>query len=257
MTGITEYAIAFVIAVIGGMINGIAGGGTVLVFPMLVWLGLNPVEANITNAISLWTASLGGAVGFAGALRLTRRIWFWLAVPAAAGGLIGALLLVRLPPDVFSSSAPFFVLGATLLLLAQPVIHRRLTLLTGHPQDSAGRRAAAVISILAISIYGGYFGAGLGIFLLVALGLLGIGDLASANGLKNVFGFLTKGIAVLSFAVTGSVIWDVAFVLMIGSVLGAYAAARLGARISERTLRTSIIGVGFVMSALMLAGIAG
>ncbi|MEZ4522549.1 MAG: sulfite exporter TauE/SafE family protein [Thermomicrobiales bacterium] len=256
----TELALAFFVAVAGGMINGIAGGGTVLVFPMLVWLGLGPVEANVTNAVSLWTASLGGALGFGEALRRTRRWWFWMSIPAALGGLAGALLLVLLPAGIFESSAPFFVLSATLLMLSQPVLRRQLEHLTdGDDEDriSTAVKIAATIAVFVISIYGGYFGAGLGIFLLVALGLLGVGNLVRANGLKNVFSFLIKGVAVLSFAITGNVVWKIALVLMVGSVLGAFVAARLGSRISARALRYSIIGVGFIMSALMFAGIAG
>jgi len=249
-------AIAFLIAVVGGMINGIAGGGTVLVFPMLVWLGLDPVEANITNAVSLWTASLGGALGFGRALRGTDRFWYWMAIPAAIGGVAGALLLVALPADIFASTAPYFVLASAIIMLLQPTLRRRVERYTGSLRNGIGTRVVSVTGLLLISIYGGYFGAGLGIFMLVALSLLGVEDLLQANGLKNIFGFLIKGVAVLSFVVTGNVIWTIALVLMVGSILGAYVAARVGSRVGPRPMRIAIIIIGFLMAALMFAGIA-
>jgi uncharacterized membrane protein YfcA len=200
---------------------------------------------------------LGGALGFGRELRGASRFWYWMAIPAALSGVAGALLLVALPADVFESSAPFFVLAAAVMMLVQPCVRARLETLTGTLGEGTGTRIGAVIGLFLISVYGGYFGAGLGIFMLVALRLLGIDDLLRANGLKNVFSFLIKGVAVLSFVVTGSVVWHIAIVLMVASVLGAYISARIGARIGPEALRTSIIVIGFLMAGLMFTGIAG
>ena len=237
----------------GGAVNAIAGGGTNLSFPALLWLGLPPVAANATSAVALWPGSWSSAWGFRKALRRARPAWLWLLVPSVVGGVVGAVLLVELPPEAFSALAPWLVLGSTLLFAVEPALRRRFRTGEGEPRHALLLAHGAQF---AIAIYGGYFGAGIGILMLASLGFSGVADLAQANGLKNLLAAGIKAAAVAYLAVAGPVVWGTAAVMAVGAVAGGLAGAALSQRLPARVQRIAIIVIGLAMAAATFAGVA-
>jgi len=254
MRGIVfETAVILIAGVFAGAINSIAGGGTLLSFPALVWLGRDPILANATNAVSMWPGSLAGAYGFRNELATTRRWLLLLIIPSLAGGGIGAWLLLRTPTSTFERLVPFLILGATLLLAAQEMITKRLGILArAHEHPTRGWVVFVFVFQLLVGLYGGYFGAGMGILMLAALGLIGLTDIHQMNGLKNVLAVGINGIAAIYFALSGAVIWRDALVLTIGIVTGAFLATRLARRLGRKFVRTFVVAIGVIMTIALL-----
>lgn len=248
--------VAVLAGLAGGAMNALAGGGTNLTFPALIWLGLPPIHANATSAVALWPGSVGGAWGFRREVEQARRWWLWLLVPSVIGGGLGAWLLIHTPPSFFRSLAPWLVLGSTVLIAVEPAITKRLGL--GETRErSRGWQALALGVQLVMSVYGGYFGAGLGILVLTALGFLGVGDIRRANGLKNLFSLAIKGVAVLYFIITREVVWLPAVLVGLGAISGGYGAARFGRRLSQTAMRWTVTAIGGAIAILMFVKLAG
>jgi hypothetical protein len=251
------HAAALVLAgFVAGAINAIAGGGTNVSFPALVWLGLPPVIANATSAVSLWPGSLAGTWGFRRALGRARPAWLWLVVPSLVGGLIGATLLVALPARVFAGIAPWLVLGSTVLFAANTVRRQRLgERAIAPPHLRRTSLVAGALVQLAIAIYGGYFGAGIGILMLASLGLSGVDELDVANGLKNLFAAAINGAAIAWFVASGTVDWPTVPVMALGAVGGGLTGARVAQRLPPLVMRWAIVAIGLVMTAATFAGL--
>ena len=236
------YDLAMLLAVAlagfgGGAINAVAGGGTNLTFPTLLWLGIAPVEANVTSAVALWPGGISGAWGYRQKLREVRTIWLWLIAPSIVGGAFGAWLLIHTPERLFREIAPYLILLSSILIAAQPRMKKFLNLETG------GSRASFIVAIFAqlvIAVYGGYFGSGIGLMMLVALGLSGVHAIHHANALKNLLGVLLKGVAVAWFVVAGPVVWIAALTMAGGALIGGYVGARIAQRVPETPMRWSI-----------------
>jgi uncharacterized membrane protein YfcA len=179
-----------------------------------------------------------------------RRWWLWLLLPSLAGGAAGAWLLIHTPPSFFKSFAPWLVLGSTVLIALEPVAAKRHHL-EQRRKHSGLWRDLAVGSQFVVSVYGGYFGAGLGIFILTALGFLGLSDIREANGLKNLFSVAIKGVAVVYFIVVSQVVWEAAAIMGVGAILGGYAAAHYGRRLKASTMRWIVVASGAAIAALM------
>ncbi len=243
-----QIAATVLAALAAGAANTIAGGGTILSFPVLVWIGLPPVQANATSTVGLWSGSAGGAWSYRRRLRALDRRWIWLILPALMGGTLGAWLLVNLPAEWFSAIAPIMVIVASGLVAAEPLIRSRLRF------DTSGRGFGIrqVVGVFAISSYGGYFGAGLGILLLVALALLGMEDLQEANGLKNLLTVGIKGAAVVYFIVFRVLDWPIALVMVVGSTIGGWATGYLVREVDPRTLRMLVVAIGLTMGIIMI-----
>jgi uncharacterized protein len=250
-----HLSVAFLAGLGGGAMNALAGGGTNLSFPALIWLGLPPIQANATSAVALGPGSVGGAWGFRKEVEQARRWWLWLLLPSLLGGGLGAWLLIHTPPGFFESLAPWLVLGSTVLIAVEPAIADRLGL--GRERRRSNRWRALALGVqLAVSVYGGYFGAGLGILILTALGFLGVSDIRQANGLKNLFSLAIKGVAVLYFILTGQVVWGAAVVVGLGAIAGGYGAARWGRTLAESTMRWTVTGIGVAIAVLMFVKLA-
>jgi uncharacterized protein len=245
-----QPVVALVAALAAGAANTVAGGGTILSFPVLVWIGLPPVQANATNTVGLWTGSVGGAWSYRTRLRNLERRWVWLAFPALLGGGAGAWLLVHLPPAWFGSIAPFMVVGASVLVAVEPLIRRRLMALWARGGDAG--KVGALFGVLLVSAYGGYFGAGIGILVLVALALLGLDNLHQANALKNVLVVGMKGVAVVYFILIGIIAWPITLIMIAGSTVGGWAGGFLVREIDPETLRWIIVAVGIAMGLVMV-----
>lgn len=242
---------AFGAALLAGAGNAIAGGGTNLSFPILIWLGLPPVAANATNGVGLWPGSAGAAWSYKDEIVRGDARWWWLAVPSVVGGGVGAWLLLALPPTWFGAIAPWLVIVASGLVAVEPLLRRWLRS-PGHEGAGKGWIATAMGVQFVISVYGGYFGAGIGILLLVALGLMGMHDLHEANAWKNVMAVAIKGVAVAWFMAAGILVWPVAVVMAIGSTLGGYVTGRFIQRIDQAKLRWVVVAMGVGMGVALL-----
>jgi uncharacterized membrane protein YfcA len=249
--GVVVFASAF----LGGMMNSVAGGGTLVTFPALVWIGVDPIQANVTSTVSLWPGSLGAMYGFRRELGDSRRWMALLAPVSVAGGLVGAFLLLRTPSRVFGSIVPYLILFATILFALQEPITRKLR----PAREVDSRRAVdkswwiwAMLFQFAVAVYGGYFGAGIGILMLAALGLLGLTDIHQMNGLKNFFAVCINLVAAIYFVARGSVDWPYVGVMMAGAIAGGYGGAGLARRLGRPFVRRAVIVIGLAMAVSLL-----
>lgn len=260
------------VSVVSGAMNSVAGGGTLLTFPALVGLGIPPIVANATSTVALWPASLTSMLGYRRELSGSLKWAIGFALPSLLGGGIGAWLLLRTPPARFNAIVPWLVLGATGLFMLQPVVMRRLQAqrerAAGAIDARAGTGAGAGVGVadasvitdesitaalpsigflvwqLAISIYGGYFGAGAGILMLAVLGFIGLTNIHRMNGLKNWGGMCMNAVAAITFAVSGLVSWPIALAMAAGSMSGGYLGSQGAQRIPRHYVRYLVVLIG-------------
>jgi len=231
-----------------GVVNTIAGGGTFLTFPALVWAGVPPVAANANSAVSLFPGYLGGTIGFLSELKtLSRAQMIRLTVITLAGGLAGSLLLLVSSNEVFSYVVPFLLIFATtaFLLGAKLQAWAQEKAKWFKPEDAVG--------LFLVSVYGGYFNGGLGIVLLALFAMWGWRDIHLMNGVKNGLSFALSAIAVATFAVAGLVVWPMAVLMMVFAVLGGYSGAFVAKAIPASVVRWIVVVIGYGMSAVFLA----
>jgi uncharacterized protein len=238
---------AFASAFAAGAINSVAGGGTLLTFPTLVWLGLDSVAANATSTVAIWPGSLGGMFGFRKDLRTADRRMLALTVPSLIGGISGALLLRFTPPSIFDAIVPFLVLFATVLFMVQESVQRMFK--TGDASHRTAKwLAGAILFQFFVALYGGYFGAGIGILMLAALSILGLTDIYQMNGLKNFFALCINGVAAMYFIFAHMVEWPYVFIMAVGAIVGGVGGAGFARRIGRTAVRRIVIGIGFAMA---------
>ncbi|HEY2975111.1 MAG TPA: sulfite exporter TauE/SafE family protein [Pyrinomonadaceae bacterium] len=235
-----------------GLINAIAGGGTLFTFPVLIWLGLDPKVANATSTVALWPGLLGGLFGYRRELENSSTILLRLGITSVIGGGLGAWLLIWTPSVTFDRLVPFLILFATILFMAQGSINRGLRLQAIDAEPKMSWWLGAIVFQFFSSIYGGYFGAGNGILMLAAMGLLGLHNINRANGIKNFLGICINSIAVLSFALMGLVVWPDALIMAGAATLGGYFGAHMAVRVAQVTIRRAIVAIGFVITFAML-----
>jgi uncharacterized membrane protein YfcA len=246
-----DYLAIFLGGICAGVMNAVAGGGTLVSFPILLWAGRDPIIANATNALALLPGSLASAWGFRREIATIPRL-LWFLVPAAVlGGLAGGWLLLVTPSKLFSSFVPYLILFATVLLGAKSLLAR---LGGSKPAKSHSSRYASLLFAgqLAVSVYGGYFGAGMGILMLATLGLYGVSDFHQRNAIKNLLAATTNGLAGIFFILSGAIRWDDALALGAGSVAGGLLGAAVGRRVSSRTLESAAIVVGVLATVVLL-----
>jgi len=251
-----KHGLVAVMAVAAGFVNSIAGGGSLLTFPTLVWVGIPPVTASATNTVGLWPGSFGGVVGFRRHLP-DRSVSVLLGLPSLAGGIIGAVLLLRTPQNVFEGLAPVLVFLATVLLAVQEPLARRITRGSLVGERTAGFAAAAVAFQLLVGVYGGFFGAGIGIMMLAALAVLGLTDIHQMNGLKNLLAILINGVAAVYFITKGAVLWTDAILMAVSSIAGGLGGAALANRLGRRLVRKAVIAIGITASVSLLLRFLG
>ena len=211
-------ALMFIAAFLAGVVNSIAGGGMLLTFPALIWLGLDPKVANATSTVALWPGLFGGLFGYRREMNDSSLILMRLGVISVIGGGVGAWLLIATPSPTFARLVPFLILFATILFMIQGPVNRWLRL----PSADGGNRrrrggAGAIVFQFFSAIYGGYFGAGNGILMLAAMGLLGMHDIHRANGIKNFLGICINSVAVVSFSIAHLVSWPKALLMAVGA----------------------------------------
>jgi uncharacterized membrane protein YfcA len=249
-----QFVVVFASALAAGMINSVAGGGTLLSFPALVWVGVDPIQANVTSTVALWPGSLGGVIGFRRELAGSRQWMLMLVGPSLLGGLLGAFLLLLTPAKAFAFFVPYLILFATLLFAAGDTITRRLRKKTPNGENQPARRSwsAAIAFQFLVAVYGGYFGAGIGILMLAALGLLGLTDIHQMNGLKNLFAVCINLVAAFYFILFGPVRWQFALVMAAGSITGGYGGAGLARKLGRTFVRRAVIFIGLAMALSLL-----
>ena len=243
-----------IVAFLAGGINAVAGGGTLLTFPMLIAVGFSPITANVTNTVALVPGYIGGIAGYRRELDGQRAKVRRLLPAAFAGSLIGAVILLTAPARMFRELVPLMVLGAAVLLLVQPVIQRRLA--TIHPETgelvTRDHDIASVIGVFLAAIYGGYFGGVLGVILLAVLGITMSDHLQRINALKSVLQFSINIVAVAIFALWGPVQWwTVAFMAPL-ALAGGWVGSHFSRRLHPALLRR-MIGIYGIICAMVLA----
>ena len=246
------WLVMFAAAFTAGAINSIAGGGTLITFPVLIWLGLDPKVANGTSTVALWPGLFGGLFGYRRELENSSPILIRLGLTSVIGGAVGAWLLILTPSPVFAQQVPFLILFATLLFMANGPINRRLRLGSLEDRPTKLWWTGAIVFQFFSAIYGGYFGAGNGILMLAAMGLLGLNELHRANGIKNFLGICINSIAVLSFSLAGLVVWHDALVMACGALAGGYFGASMAVRIGQVWVRRGVVVIGFVIFVAMV-----
>lgn len=243
-------SLAFLIAagLAAGLVNAVAGGGSLLVFPALLAVGLPPLQANVTNSVAQWPGFLGLVLGGREELEGQRGRIVSLTAVAVAGSLVGCLLLLALPGAVFDTIVPVLVLLASLLLAAQPQLKR----LAGDPGPDAPDRPALLLLLLPVvfvaSVYGGYFGGALGVILISVLALATHDRLVRVNALKGVLSLIIATVTVIVFAIAAPVDWLAVAVLAPATLVGGFIGARLARRLPEAVLRWSVVTLGIAVA---------
>jgi uncharacterized membrane protein YfcA len=240
-------ALLFLAAVMGGAINSVAGGGSFVSFPALLFAGVPPVPANATNTIALWPASLASAVAYRRELGEAPQGAWLLGIAAAIGGLVGSILLLKTKESTFVLLIPWLLLFATVLFSFGGQVAKRLT------RGRSAPLAVGVVAQLFISTYGGYFGGGMGIMMLAVMTLLGMTHIHRMNALKNVLAVLINGIAVIAFVIAGAVQWPPAVVMIAGGITGGYLGAAAARRVSPKHVRVVVLVIAWCMTAYFFA----
>jgi uncharacterized membrane protein YfcA len=227
---------------VAGTASAMAGGASILTFPVLLAMGVPPLTANVTNTVGLAPIVIGAGLGAAPELRDQRARLLALAAPALTGAVVGAVLLLSTPADVFGALVPGLIGVSCLLLLAQPWLVRHTA--RGGPW---GRRVAQASTFL-VGVYTGYFGAASGVLFLALVGLVSSASLHQLNAVKNVLVGAANVLACAIFAVVAPVRWPMAAALAVGSLVGGGVGARLVRRVPARQLRTAIALVGLAVA---------
>ena len=245
-----DLLVAAAVALVAGAVNSIAGGGSLILFPTLVALGLGPVAANVTNSVAQWPGYLGGVAGFRAEYVGQQRRLVRFGVIAVLGGTVGSVLLLTTPSEAFGAVVPVLVLMATVLLALQPLVTRRLAAaqLTGPRRDPGWLYVALFVA----TVYGGYFGGALGVILVGVLGVA-LHRLKLANALKSLVSAVTATVTVVVFGLFGPVHWLVVAVAAPAALVGGFLGARAATRIPAGPLRILIVAFGLVVSAYLFA----
>jgi uncharacterized membrane protein YfcA len=308
---LSQYLALFAAAFVAGAINSVAGGGTLLTFPALLWAGETAIVANATSTVALVPGALSSFWGYRHEIGPSQRAIAILAIPSLVGGCVGALLLVETKNETFAALVPYLVLLATLLFTVQGPVAIWLkhlaearssakpptagrpskaatgseptdansandkggeataavvrqsaaptgprasaeAVLSGNAQASVGRWALVLGFQFLVAVYGGYFGAGIGILMLAALGFLGFTHIHRMNALKNVNGACINAVAAALFIFRGLVDWRLATLMAAGAILGGYAGAGVARRIGQKNVRRVVILIGFTLTVILL-----
>jgi uncharacterized membrane protein YfcA len=236
------YGLLFVAAAVGGAINSVAGGGSFVAFPALLFAGVPAVPANATNTIALWPGSVASAVAYRRELGDVRRELLPLGTASLLGGATGSILLLRTSDHTFVLLIPWLLLFATALFSFGGAVTRRLRGKSHTPL------AVAMAAQLFIGLYGGYFGGGMGIMMLAVLSLLGMTDIHRMNSLKAVLTTLVNGVAVVAFVVAGAIAWVPGSVMIVGGIAGGYAGATIARRVDPAVVRRLVLVVAWAMT---------
>ena len=242
MIALTTAALLFAAGTLGGIINSVAGGGSFIVFPSLLVVGVPPVTANATTAVALWPAGVASTIAYRKDLPSDRKELSVLAIASAVGGALGAFLLLSTSDQTFTKILPLLMLSASLVFTLGPRLSKR----------RRGARLSLTLGALvqlAISSYGGYFGGGMGILMLATFTLMGMTHLHTMNGLKVLLGVLINGAATIAFLVAHKVVFDVAVPIAIGSIVGGWFGASVARKMDPKYVRGFVLVFAWTLTA--------
>jgi len=282
---IVQAVALFIAAIFAGALNSVAGGGSFISFPMLLFTGVPAIQANATNAMAVWPGSMASIPPYRKDLAHERRELIIFSAVSVIGGVLGAVILLRTPPALFQRLVPWLLLVATLIFafggtITQWLRRRRADAaaaqagsqagsqaeapIASAPDDAANEaaneaagethttpRALAVVGVIqfVIAFYGGFFGGGMGIMMLAGFALLGMRNIHAMNALKVVLASIINGVAVIAFAIAGAIAWPQALVMVVGAIIGGYGGAALAHRVPSQYVRWFAIAVGLLISA--------
>jgi uncharacterized membrane protein YfcA len=247
-----EYLLIALASVAAGAVNALAGGGTLITFPMLTLVGIPALAANVTNTVALCPGYLGATIAQSNDL-LGQEERLWLCLPAGViGGILGGVLLLHTGEHAFRAMVPFLILLATALLAVQEPLRAWLVRRAEHASGRAASDKWAVASVGLAAIYGGYFGAGLSVIVLATLGLTIDDSLTRLNALKQAIALCINVAAAVFFLFSGQVVWLAAIVMAAGALLGGVLGGRLAGRIQPAMLRRIVVAVGLVVAIIYL-----
>lgn len=237
----------FVAGTLGGALNAVAGGGSFVVFPALLFTGVPPIPANATNTIALWTAAVASGGAYRSRLKVARRVMVPLLISSLVGGLAGAILLLKTPAQTFMHVLPWLTLGATLLFaFGKKLVGSRRSAIE-HDASTASLIGVTLFQLV-VAVYGGYFGGGMGIVMLAMLAILGMADIHTMNALKTVMATVINGVAVVTFIVARAVYWKQGGVMIVGGVIGGYLGAHYALKLPQKWVRVFVVLVGTGMT---------
>lgn len=246
------FIAVFLAAILAGMTNALAGGGTLITFPTLLAVGLPSVAANITNTVALCPGYLGGSLAQKEDLRGQGKRLLWMLPVGALGGVFGGYLLLISGEKLFSQLVPYLILGATALLAVQDPLRKWLLRHSQPGLESSSNEKAALLPVWLAAVYGGYFGAGMSVIILAVLGLVVEDTLTRLNALKQLIGLCVNVAAAIYFLFSGQVYWLVALVMAVGALLGGAMGGRLAGKVKPATLRTIVVAIGLVVGVIYL-----
>src|ERR1051326_1746297 len=237
----------FFAGALGGALNSVAGGGSFIAFPALLFVGVPPIPANATNTIALWTAAAASGGAYRKRLDIPRRVIVPLLTVSLIGGLGGALLLLKTPAHTFMRVLPWLTLGATLLFAFGKKLAGAPRSVLEHETTGTALTVATLFQLV-VAVYGGYFGGGMGIVMLAMLAALGMSDIHAMNALKSVMGFVINGVAVVTFIVAGGGYWKQGIIMILGGILGGYLGAHYAMKMPQAWIRWFVVLVGAGMT---------
>lgn len=236
----------FVAAFVGGALNAVAGGGSFIGLPALIYAGVPAVSANATNTLALWPASISSAWAYRRELATARSWVTSLGSVSLAGGILGGLLLVRTSDDAFLRLLPWLLLIAAATFSFGGMLQR---LLPGRRERAgAARRAAVMLFQFLVAVYGGYFGGGMGIMMLAGLTIAGMKDIHEMNAVKSVLAVVINGVALAEFVALGAIAWTPGLIMMAGGIAGGYAGAATARRVDPRFVRVLVTVIAWGMT---------
>lgn len=251
---ITPQIIVIVAGFLAGVMNSVAGGGTILTYPALLAAGLSPIEANATSTVALLAGILSSIGGYRKRIASVTP-WLKTFIPISIlGGLSGAILLLETPEKIFALMAPFLIMAATVLFGFQGVLQKIFNPAKRHPENLTQSRHWWILAIciqLAVSIYGGYFGAGIGIMMLASLSLIGFHDIHEMNTVKTVLALAINLIAAAYFVIFAPIAWMNVILLGIGALIGGYSGAVIAQKVNQKFVRLFIVMIGFIMTGVL------
>lgn len=249
-----NWFVLFVAGFLTGAINAIAGGGSFILYPVLLGLGVAPVSANATSSLVVFPGQVSSSLGYRKYLKKIPMRFYFLLIPCLIGGFIGAFLLAQTPDATFEKIVPWFIIAAAVLLLLQPRIHAWIY----QRKHSRARKkyawlitALVSVALLFVSIYGGYFGAGFGIMMLAFLGLTRLTNIHQMNGLKNIVSACISLIATLYFIAHGLMAWSVVPLAVLGSTAGGWFGAVYSEKLPTKFVRLIIVLIAFLLAAAL------
>ncbi len=243
-----DFVLVGLAAIAAGAVNALAGGGTLITFPMLTAVGVPAVAANVTNTVALCPGYIGGTLAQINDLKgQQKRLWY-LLLAGVIGGLIGGILLLHTGEKLFRGLVPFLILAASLLLAIQDPVRGWLTRRMQANPSGASHEQWSALPVGVAAIYGGYFGAGLSVIILAALGLTFEDSLTRLNALKQLISFSVNVAAAIFFLFSGKVVWLAALVMAVGALIGGVLGGRLAGRVKPATLRWMVVSIGIIVS---------